>query len=238
MTRVVKIEDIILDIWGGIGEDDFDITIDDVDIITSQEFYNIIAASHYDKSFVSHLPKTGDYTAFKTLWNNYVMLNYSEWVVLYNAAIAEIDPTLDYAQTKVFTPNTIVSGAITHGLVQTNSGTLVNQLQNGKTITNNVNTFDGTLRNESSSAYTGTDTNTATDTRATTNSGTDLTSTTTTGTNTEEITGYRHSPVENMERYIALRVKTNLQDIIINGFCNSCLFYDNNNYREDVYPCI
>ena len=238
MTRIVKIEDIILDIWGGIGEDDFDITIDDVDIITSQEFYNIIAASHYDKSFVSHLPKTGDYTAFKTLWNNYVMLNYNEWVVLYNAAIAEIDPSSDYAEHKTFKPNTTVSGSITHGLVQTNSGTLVNQFANGRTTTNSVNTFDGTLRNESSSVNSGTDTNTATDTRATTNSGTDTTSSTTTGTNTEDTSGYRHNPSENMERYIALRIKTNLQDIIIKGFCNSCLFYDNNNYREGVYPCI
>lgn len=232
MTRIVTVESILPDILIGIGEDDFDVTIDDVDIITSQEFYNIISSVHYDKSFVSHLSKEYDYTVFKRHWNNYVSANYNEWTVLYNAITADIDTTSDYYQNKVFTPNTTVSGSITHGLVQTNSGTLVNQYANGRTTTNSVNTYDGSLRNESSSVNSGTDTNTATDTRATTNSGTDSTSTTTTGTNTEVTNGYRHNPVENMEKYIALHIKSNLTDIIINGFCNKCLFYDNNNYRE------
>lgn len=232
MTRIVKVADILLDIYTDIANERYDITIDDNLVFTSQQFFDFISLEHYDKSYVSHLDKASDYTVFKKLWANYVAKNSGEWAVLYAAATADIDPTADYAEHKVYKPNTTISGSVVHGLVQTNSGTLVNQYANGRTVTNSVNTFDGTLRNESSTVNSGTDTNTATDTRAVTNSGTDTTSSTTTGTNTEDVTGYRHNPVENMEKYIALQIKSNLTEIIVNGFTGQYLFYDNDNYRE------
>ncbi len=231
MTRIVDYKTISADLREY--EDEFDITIKDVDIMDGSELLNEMDNMYYDVSFISHQPLAGDVSKFIDLWKLYKLRHMDEWVRIFdNLQITkslDYDPRASYYEHKVNTPDLTTESIIDYGRVSETTATSTDGYTHGQTITNQTNTYDGELRDSTKSTTGGTDTHAITSGGTDELSGRDTTTSSTTGTNTEHTTGSRDNILVNLQTDIDFAARNNLRDLIINNFIKEFMFYNNEN---------
>ena len=240
MTRIVDIENVFSDISETYSEStyfDISYTVDDTNyqILSTTDFLAEISMNYFEMSYISHTAKENDVTTFAQMWELYKKRHADEWLKVFNAEIAEIDPAGDYSETRIITPNINVSSTTTYGRTSTNSGGISTTISHGRVTTGQTNTYDGTLRDSVKSTESGTTGNSSTDTTKNTLGGSDGNITRTQGNTTETKTGYKNNPYDNMQKSIEFAARFNLRDMIISDFTKECLFYDNGNGGGDLW---
>lgn len=235
MTRIVDICDVINTLITNIYEHTFDISINDTLVLETADFLNEIQTMHYEKSFISHMPKENDVTQFINQWSLYKNRHIDEWTAVYNATIANVNPLNNYSETRTVTPNITVENTVDYGRTTTNTNGSTSGVTYGKTTTGQTNTYDGSLRNSAKTTDSGSDTTTVSGSGSTAVSGSDTSTTATTGNTTETKSGYKESPYDNLQKSIEFKARFNLRDMIINGFAAEFLFYNNDNGDGGFY---
>lgn len=224
---VVEIADIYETLQDLVAESStlFDITINDVTVLTTDDLMNALYIDYYERSFVT---QNATFAAgFIRIWNYFKSKHDNEFAAILAATLAEYDPLTTYAENRTITPNITNKTENTYGRTSTNSGGISTTY--GKIDTNQLNTYDGSLRNSTKSTLSGTDSNT--NTLKNTLGGTDKSETKTTGSNTITIDGYKENPTKQLESEISFRIRYDIKELIIKTFASEYLFYDNDNYK-------
>lgn len=231
MTRIVDYKKISADLRDY--EDDFDITIKDVDIIDGSELLNELDNMYYDMSFVSHASAAGDVSKFIELWGLYKLRHIDEWTRIFDnlqiIKAADYDPKASYYEHKVITPDLTTDSTIEYGKTTATTAGTIDNMDHGLDIISQTNTYDGELRDSAKQSNTGTDTHTLRSSGSDISGGSDTTTSTTTGTNTEHTTGSRDNILVNLQTDIDFSARNNLRDLIINNFIKEFMFYNNDN---------
>ena len=234
MTRIIDVENIIgeiVDTYGDTTMFDVSFTINEntYDILSTSDFLSEIETNYSEMSYITHKDKSFDVSQFALQWGLYCKRHVDEWQKILDIELMNLDPTGDYSESRIITPNLTNATTNTYGRTSTNSGGISTTITHGKVISGQTNTYDGVLRDSAKSTESGSTGNSSTDTTKNTLGGSDSATTTTTGTNTETKNGYKNNPFENAQKSIEFYSRFNLRDMIISGFTKECLFYDNGN---------
>ena len=240
MTRIIDLENQLEHIISSYGETNFfDVSFtigdDTYNILTTADFLSELDTNYHEMSYISHKDKSYDNSVFTTHWLLYCKRHVDEWQRILQNELLTINPSNDYGETRIITPNITAETTNEYGRISTNSGGISNTVTHGKVVTGQSNTYDGALRDSAKSTESGTTGTSSTDTTKNTLSGSDTATTTTTGTSTETRTGFKNSPFDNMVKSIEYYARFNLRDMIITGFTKECLFYDNGNGGGDLW---
>lgn len=228
----LKVSRMISDLmdYSEIGEHDFDISV-------TYNGNTVVAVESDDTLFYleNHYNEWKMLTKGETIAEqyNYLKLCFTEYLTelqnsmnrIYAALMSDYDPTSDYIrheqQSYKNTHSNIYSKAAMNSTIDLESKTEYNS-----TVADDIKTYDSVnVSDARATNKTGDDTTTMNGKQSTTSSGTDLTTDTRLkNDNQRDVTGNNAAPQDMIEKEIALRMRNDFSDIVINGFADKYLF--------------
>lgn len=163
--------------------------------------------------------------ALALLWRDTLKALDVQIAALATAALADFDPYEDYSRTRTYYETAGNTKETTYGKTDTKLGNSSNSVTYGSNTTNDVVTFDATLRDQTKSTHGGTDSNAGTSASTSTLSGTDTQTDDGDRSIAESVSGYNHNKSESLAKYLDVKLRDDLIDFVLNDFERRYLYY-------------
>jgi len=141
------------------------------------------------------------------------------------AAVGEYDPMTDYSRSRSYSETAENIRETTYGRKDTRAGSGSNTTTYNSNITNDIVTYDDTLRDHTKSTRGGTDSDSSTSSSSSTLSGTDTQNDDGGREITETVTGTNRSPAENLSAYLDVMLRDDVLDFVLAEFERRYLYY-------------
>lgn len=144
---------------------------------------------------------------------------------LATAALADFDPLTDFSRSRTYYETAGNTKETTYGKTDTRAGNNTVTTTYNSNTTNDVVTFDATLRDNTKSTRGGSDTSAGMDANTSTLSGKDTTTDDGDRSIIENVTGNNRNMSENLAKYLDVKLRDDVLDFVLSQFERRYLFY-------------
>lgn len=141
------------------------------------------------------------------------------------AAVVEFNPMNDYTRSRSYSETAENTRETTYGKKDTRAGSGSNTTTYNSTVTNDIVTYDDTLRDHTKSTRGGTDSDSSSSSSSSTLSGKDTQQDDGGREITETVTGTSRSPADNLRAYLDTMLRDDVLDFVLAVFERRYLYY-------------
>ncbi len=189
---------------------------------------DLLIARNYSKKFIWYDTSAEPLTAAEALalhWRDTMKALDAQLAALATATLADFDPYEDYSRTRTYYETAGNTKETTYGKIDTKDGNSSNSVTYGSNTTNDVVTFDATLRDQTKSTHGGTDSNAGTSASTSTLSGKDTQTDDGDRSIAETVAGFSHNKSESLAKYLDVKLREDVLDFALSQFEQRFLFY-------------